>query len=44
MILAYHDIREELMRDKRIPNLRTAAFVSSLKKVAASYLELGIFP
>jgi glutamate dehydrogenase (NAD(P)+) len=43
MINAYHEIHEIW---KRTPgtDLRTAAFISAINKVAASYLELGIFP
>jgi glutamate dehydrogenase (NAD(P)+) len=44
MIGAYHQIRELQKRDRRIRDLRTAAFLTALNKVATSYLELGIFP
>jgi glutamate dehydrogenase (NAD(P)+) len=44
MIGAYHQIRELQKRDRRVSDLRTAAFLSALNKIAASYLELGIFP
>ncbi|MBI5596026.1 MAG: Glu/Leu/Phe/Val dehydrogenase [Elusimicrobia bacterium] len=44
MISAYQQIREVMARDPRIKDLRTAAFVSSIQKVATSYLELGVFP
>jgi glutamate dehydrogenase (NAD(P)+) len=44
MIVAYHEMRETVRRDPRIPNLRTAAFINALDKVARSYAELGIFP
>jgi len=44
MISAYQQIREIAKRDSRIRDLRTAAFLSALDKVATSYLELGIFP
>ena len=44
MIDAYQQIRELSRRDSRITDLRTAAFLSALNKVATSYLELGIFP
>ncbi len=44
MIGAYHDIRNTLKSNKKIPNLRTAAFVTSISKVAESYMSLGIFP
>jgi glutamate dehydrogenase (NAD(P)+) len=44
MIDAYQQIRELARRDSRITDLRTAAFLNALNKVATSYLELGIFP
>ena len=44
MIAAYHQIREIWKGDRRVPDLRTAAFVSAVRKVATSYLELGVFP
>lgn len=44
MIASYHEIRDTLKSDKNIPNLRCAAYVSGINKVANSYLELGIFP
>jgi glutamate dehydrogenase (NAD(P)+) len=44
MISAYHQIRELMKRDDRIKDLRTAAFLNALQKVATTYLELGIFP
>ena len=43
MVNAYHAIREKL-HQKDMPNLRTAAFVVSLDKIAANYIELGLFP
>ena len=44
MIGAYHQIRELWRRDARIKDLRTAAFLNAVNKIAWSYLELGIFP
>jgi glutamate dehydrogenase (NAD(P)+) len=44
MVLAYRQLREMMREDARIPDLRTAAFLNALRKVATSYLELGIFP
>lgn len=44
MIEAYHQIREVQRGIGGGIDLRTAAMVSSIKKVAASYMELGIFP
>lgn len=43
MINAYHEIRE-VKKNKKIEDLRTAAFVSSINKVGASYSSLGLFP
>ena len=44
MIQAYHEIREIRNKDKKIPDLRTAAFVCAIDKIATSYMALGIFP
>lgn len=44
MVLAYHHIREIWKKDSNVPNLRTAAFISAIDKVATSYMEMGIFP
>jgi glutamate dehydrogenase (NAD(P)+) len=44
MITAYHQILEIARQDARIKDLRTAAFVNAIRKVATTYLELGIFP
>jgi glutamate dehydrogenase (NAD(P)+) len=44
MIYAYNEIREIKMQDKRIDDLRTAAFVSGIRKLGVSYQALGIFP
>jgi glutamate dehydrogenase (NAD(P)+) len=43
MIVAYNQIREIKKRSK-CPDLRTAAFISAIDKIAQSYMELGIFP
>ncbi|MBI3111475.1 MAG: Glu/Leu/Phe/Val dehydrogenase [Ignavibacteriales bacterium] len=43
MIVAYNEIRERKMT-VGCDDLRTAAFVSSIDKIAHSYIELGIFP
>lgn len=43
MISAYNEIREVSKQYKGI-SLRTAAFISSIDKIAKSYLEMGIFP
>jgi glutamate dehydrogenase (NAD(P)+) len=44
MAIAYDQLRETRRRDPKIPDLRTAAFVSAIDKIARSYIELGIFP
>ncbi|HUF22511.1 MAG TPA: Glu/Leu/Phe/Val dehydrogenase [Vicinamibacterales bacterium] len=44
MIHAYNEIRDILKRDPKIGDLRTAAFVNAINKVARSYVELGVFP
>jgi len=42
MITAYGEIRE--LRQKHGTDLRTAAFVNAIDKVAVAYKEMGIFP
>jgi glutamate dehydrogenase (NAD(P)+) len=44
MIGAYHQIREVKKQRKEVPDLRTAAFVNAINKIAIAYMELGIFP
>jgi glutamate dehydrogenase (NAD(P)+) len=44
MIVAYQEIRDALRRQPEIGDLRTAAFVTAINKVAIVYEELGIFP
>jgi glutamate dehydrogenase (NAD(P)+) len=43
MINAYHEIRE-IWKTRPGIDLRTAAFISAINKIATSYTELGIFP
>ncbi len=43
MVGAYHEVNEIRKKDKT-GDLRTAAFVNSLNKIAISYMELGVFP
>lgn len=43
MVSAYQAILEKRNK-KNIPNLRTAAFVVALDRIAANYIELGLFP
>jgi glutamate dehydrogenase (NAD(P)+) len=44
MVSAYNQIRDKWAENKKIPDLRTAAFVTSIDKIATSYMALGIFP
>jgi glutamate dehydrogenase (NAD(P)+) len=44
MIIAYQQIRETLHQHADIEDVRTAAFVTSLKKIASDYISMGIFP
>lgn len=44
MIQAYNEIRDTWKKNKKIPDLRTAAFVVAINKIANSYMALGIFP
>ena len=44
MISAYQELVDVKERNAGVPDLRIAAFLSSIHKVARSYMELGIFP
>ena len=44
MITAYQQIRDTLLQHPKIEDVRTAAFVCSLKKIASDYISMGIFP
>lgn len=44
MISAYHEIREIKNSKKEIDNLRTAAFIGAINKIAISYQNLGVWP
>ncbi len=44
MIVAYQEIRDTLRREPMMGDLRTAAFVLAINKVAIVYEEMGIFP
>lgn len=44
MITAYDNIRNRMVNTKGIIDLRTAAFVEAIDKVAISYNNLGIWP
>jgi glutamate dehydrogenase (NAD(P)+) len=44
MVTATREIMEVWKSNPEIPDMRTAAYVSAINKVATSYAELGIFP
>ena len=44
MITAFDEILEIRNRMRSVEDLRTAAYISAIRKISASYLELGIFP
>ncbi len=44
MIVAYQEMRETLRREPKLGDLRAAAFLLAINKVAIVYEELGIFP
>ena len=44
MISAWHQVRETWLQHDRKTDIRTAAFISAINKVAVSYQDLGIFP
>jgi glutamate dehydrogenase (NAD(P)+) len=44
MIMAYHSIRDQWLRQPEIEDMRTAAFVVAINKVGSDYAQLGIFP
>jgi glutamate dehydrogenase (NAD(P)+) len=44
MITALDEILEIRNRHRKVEDLRTAAYVSAIQKIATSYLELGVFP
>lgn len=44
MINSTREIMDIWLGNSEIPNMRTAAYVSAINKVAITYVELGIFP
>ena len=44
MVTAYQQIRLIKKRNKSVTDLRTAAFMNALDKIASDYMTLGIFP
>ena len=43
MRLAYQEIRSTLENEEKVHDLRTAAYVSSIRKIARTYLDVGIY-
>lgn len=43
MRLAYQEMRETLMTNNKIHDLRTAAFVIAIEKISRSYLDIGVY-
>ncbi|MEZ5316097.1 MAG: Glu/Leu/Phe/Val dehydrogenase [Vicinamibacterales bacterium] len=44
MVVAYHNIRNEMKRNPSLGDLRAAAFRNAIDKIAMAYQELGVFP
>jgi glutamate dehydrogenase (NAD(P)+) len=44
MVFAYQQIRDAYKRNKNIDDMRTAAFVVAINKIASDYMAMGIFP
>jgi glutamate dehydrogenase (NAD(P)+) len=44
MICAFREIVDIRNRYRNVKDLRTAAYLCAIEKVASSYLELGVFP
>lgn len=43
MRLAYQEMREVLMTEPKVTELRTAAYVVAIRKIARSYLDIGVY-
>ncbi|MCP4686043.1 MAG: Glu/Leu/Phe/Val dehydrogenase [bacterium] len=44
MYTAYDSVRETMLTNNGLKDLRTAAFVTAINKIAVDYMQLGIFP
>ncbi|GIV53667.1 MAG: glutamate dehydrogenase [Candidatus Kapaibacterium sp.] len=44
MVSAYHEIMEVWRQNPKVKEMRTAAFISAINKIAQAYSSLGIFP
>ncbi len=43
MRLAYREIRNTMENEEKIHDLRTAAYVGAIRKIARSYIDVGVF-
>lgn len=43
MRLAYQEIRSTLDNEEKVYDLRTAAYVTSIRKIARTYLDIGVY-
>lgn len=44
MVNAYNEVREIWKKNKNVQDMRSAAFICAINKVAAAYISMGIFP
>lgn len=44
MVSSYRHIRELKKKRKKVTDLRTAAFIGAINKVASDYITMGVFP
>ena len=44
MVTAYQQFHQIWRRRKKVKDLRTAAFINAIDKIASDYLNMGIFP
>ncbi len=44
MISSFYQIREVKNRRKKVKDLRSAAFITALNKIASDYINMGVFP
>lgn len=44
MRMAYQEMKEALMQNPGLGNFRTAAFFIAIRKIAQSYLDMGVWP
>lgn len=44
MINSYHEIRDILVGNNKVEDMRTAAFVCAINKISNDYMAMGIFP